>query len=328
MGRIHFLMKTLPHNLKLLSNYDSCELVLLDYNSKDGLEDWIKNNFQREISSGLLVYVKTTQPEHFHMSHAKNLVHRLASGKVLCNLDADNFLEKMYINELYRCFEEEGDNFILKARGDGHGAGGRIAVSSDLFYKVRGYEEHIDRWGHDDTDFFNKCEIFKGKVIGYLPQIRVIRHSDDVRGSNYEQPFNRNQSRKWAQKLKNRIKSGKIQSNLNRSFGKGYVKKNFTDSVRIEEDLSTKIFETKRYRLVYNTGLANYVFVYPELGSYIMTIVKNKIGKLNCYWFDKGEWIEEGDTIKMNWFCHSDSVLHKEPDSEKYRCDKYFIKRT
>ena len=285
MGRIDFLKKTLLHNLKLISKYPECEIVLLDYNSKDGLKQWIYNNYLRYISDGLLVYCHTTEPETFHMSHAKNLSHRLGSGEILCNLDADNFLSNHYIEEVVSLIGN--DNFILKARADGKGAGGRIAVSSDLFYKVRGYEEHIDRWGHDDTDFFNKCEVFAGKAIGYLKPIMVIGHDDNIRGRNYDKPFNRKKSREWECTLKNRIKNGKLHSNLNRTFGKGIVEKNFKDSVIIESEILDKEYEFQKYRLVYSTGLANMVFVYPELGTFIMTIVKHSIHGLNNFWFDK-----------------------------------------
>jgi hypothetical protein len=326
MGRIDFLMKTLMYNLNLISKYEGCELVLLDYNSKDGLEDWIRDNFSSYIHSGVLVYCKTTEPQHFHMSHAKNLVHRLASGDILCNLDADNFLDKKYLNLLVSCTEKD-NQFIIKARGDGYGSGGRISVSRDLFYTVRGYEEHIDRWGHDDTDFFNKCELFGGEVIPYVRPVRVIHHNDQIRGGNYDKEFNRAISREWEGKLKRKIKMGELHSNLLIPFGKGTVRKNFSENVTISEDITNKVYAVERYKLVYNTGLVNHIFVYPELGTYAMTIINKSIKKLNCFWFDKGKWERDGNTIRMKWFWHNECVLQKEPHSEKYRCGHYFIKR-
>jgi hypothetical protein len=92
MGRLEFLKKTLRYNLNIISQHNNCELVLLDYNSNDGLGDWVRDNFKNELANSLLVYYRTSEPRYFHMSHAKNLSHRLGEGKILCNLDADNYL--------------------------------------------------------------------------------------------------------------------------------------------------------------------------------------------------------------------------------------------
>ena len=91
-GRLEHLKQTLPANIEACKGYPNTEFVILDYDSRDGLEQWIKDNFQEEIKSGLVRYAKLDGATDFKMAHAKNMVHRLATGDVLCNVDADNFL--------------------------------------------------------------------------------------------------------------------------------------------------------------------------------------------------------------------------------------------
>src|SRR4051794_18097701 len=90
MNRLHHIQKTLPVNLK--ENDDSgINFILLDYNSNDGLEEYIRYNFYQEIKSGKLVYYRYKQALSFHRSHSKNMAFRLADGDILCNVDADNY---------------------------------------------------------------------------------------------------------------------------------------------------------------------------------------------------------------------------------------------
>ena len=53
LNRLHQVKKTLEINL---SNNDPkyCEFILIDFNSTDGLKDYIYNNFQNELKSGYL----------------------------------------------------------------------------------------------------------------------------------------------------------------------------------------------------------------------------------------------------------------------------------
>ena len=67
MGRLHHLQETLPKNIEESSSYDA-EFIVLDYNSSDGLERWMKGNMMSHIKSGKVVYYKTIEPKYFKMS--------------------------------------------------------------------------------------------------------------------------------------------------------------------------------------------------------------------------------------------------------------------
>src|SRR5690348_9240554 len=68
MGRLHDLKRTLPVNLELNAKYDWVEFVILDYNSSDGLGDWIRTAMQPQLASGRVVYFRTDEPKHYSMT--------------------------------------------------------------------------------------------------------------------------------------------------------------------------------------------------------------------------------------------------------------------
>jgi hypothetical protein len=103
MGRLHHLRQTLPANLEANAGLP-VQFIVLDYNSPDGVGDWMQSNFQAQIESGKLVYGRTAEPRFFNMAHAKNVAHRLASGRIVCNVDADNFVSGEFTRWLLKLF--------------------------------------------------------------------------------------------------------------------------------------------------------------------------------------------------------------------------------
>jgi GT2 family glycosyltransferase len=159
MGRLWQLGQTLPEHLKLFHGRKDVELVLLDYNSPDGLEEWIKedNRAIDAIHNGLLVYVKEHSATHFHCSKAKNLAHRMARGEILVNLDSDNWADAM--DKPIRMAFAESNGLIFHAynQTSGDGTCGRVAVARKWFYRLGGYDESFQPMGYQDIDFVNRA---------------------------------------------------------------------------------------------------------------------------------------------------------------------------
>ena len=61
-GRLHHLRRTLPQNIADNRDYPNLEFILLDYNSTDGLGEWVKHELSEEIANGQLNYYFTSQP--------------------------------------------------------------------------------------------------------------------------------------------------------------------------------------------------------------------------------------------------------------------------
>ncbi|HCN83945.1 MAG TPA: hypothetical protein DIT07_10060 [Sphingobacteriaceae bacterium] len=167
MNRLHHLKKTLITNILANSDYHDVEFVLMDYNSSDGLSDFIKTNLQEYLNNGKLIYYKTNTPDYFNRSHSRNLVFRLASGDLICNIDADNFTGSGFAAYLNWEFQKKGSRFLTaigseKASQD---VLGRICVRADHFYELTGYDELMSWYGFEDHDFANRLELNAVKRI-------------------------------------------------------------------------------------------------------------------------------------------------------------------
>ena len=197
MGRAHHLKETLPQNIcdNPASKGLDVEFVVLNYNSQDDLHEWIMDDseMQKHVESGLICYGKTTDPEFFHMSHAKNMSHRLATGDVLCNLDADNFLGKGFAKMLYKHFADDMDIVMSpshragRRRGaDDRGFLGRIATSRKDFYKLNGYDESFIGWGGEDNNFLQRAKALGAKHLRFenASFLEIIRHTNEDRVAN------------------------------------------------------------------------------------------------------------------------------------------------
>lgn len=189
-GRLWQLRETLRDNLKVLSRYEGVDLVLLNYNSEDGLEDFIYENFSEQLNSGLLKYysLQSSSP-YFDMSYAKNIVHSLATGEVLFNLDADNFIGET-VSPLQNL--KKSSAITAKAsKGAGTSMFGRIGVFKEDFYKVRGYNEGIEGLGGDDGDFVRRL-VLAGITFHQVAEIRVPLQNTPEDKAKFEKPDKKN----------------------------------------------------------------------------------------------------------------------------------------
>src|SRR5690349_9158200 len=91
MNRLHQLEETLLQNIKDNEGYDNLEFVVLNYNSQDGMDEWVREHLSDYISIGKVNYYKTSEPTIFSHSHSKNLMFKLAKGDIVCNVNADNY---------------------------------------------------------------------------------------------------------------------------------------------------------------------------------------------------------------------------------------------
>src|SRR5688500_16222137 len=163
MNRLHHLKQTLLVNIKDNDDYENLEFVLLDYNSMDGLQDYIQDNLAEYIKSGRLKYYKICEPKYFHRSHSRNLVFKLANGELICNIDADNytgkgfasFINASFCNENLICLNTIGINSAANKKD----VLGRICVRKEDFLAIGGYDEYIESYGFEDYDFINRLEL-------------------------------------------------------------------------------------------------------------------------------------------------------------------------
>lgn len=268
-GRLEHLKQTLPENLRNAASYGNVEFVVLNYDSPDELENWISKNFKKEIAEGKIRYAQIRNKPHFHMAHAKNLAHRLATGDILCNLDADNVVAPEYTSWLNDRFNENS-NIIVRAFWDNvvkrfltsgslfqSGLGGRIAITRDHFMQLRGYDETIAGWGGEDENLQRRAleagltlvsvpNRLRGTFIDHDDASRTKHMAPEVKEASDKTLAGRHsfidgikrKGKKWFGK-----KPPLTPANPDGNFGQGTVRINFEDSdtqignSAIQEDL-------------------------------------------------------------------------------------------
>lgn len=191
MGRTSHLKKTYIRNILDNIDYPDIEFILVNYNSADDMDEWVKEHLSDYIEKGVVIYYKTSDPETFHMSKAKNLSHRLASGPIMVNLDADNFIGKdnaYFINYYYK---KHGMKSILRfSKGDFRyfDTCGRIALSKESFIELGGYREDLLPYGEEDLDLIKRAEALNAQVgtVEIVNFLRTVKHTNTLRAKNYD----------------------------------------------------------------------------------------------------------------------------------------------
>lgn len=200
MDRTHHLKVTYIKNIEDCMKYrPKVEFVLLNYNSHDDLDEWVRDKLKIYIERGVVKYYKTTEPERFKMTHAKNMAARLATGEIIVNLDADTYLGENYFKFIQRKLAK---GCYIRKRGEGKG--GRICTFAEDFKSVGGYDETFENWGQEDGDFCDR--LFRmGRIEIRSSDFEVIKHSNKERMKNYILQ-DRKQSRIANEYLRNRNK--------------------------------------------------------------------------------------------------------------------------
>jgi hypothetical protein len=185
MNRTPNVARSLPHNLEVLLSCPQAAVLLLDYNSTDGLESSVERQFRPEVEQGRLLYCRTAEPRYFHMSHAKNVSHRLAAtlldARVLVNTDAEMLLPHGFAERVDELFTR-----VPKCVYTNHN--GRLAIRSDHFLELGGYDESFNGWGMEDNDLRHRAQRLGLKHLQESSG-GEIGHSDGERTANYDPAY-------------------------------------------------------------------------------------------------------------------------------------------
>lgn len=190
MNRLCHVRETLRANINENIDYPGIEFVLLDYNSSDGLAEWVRTDMMPYIEMGLLKYYRTTEPLYFSQSHSKNMLAQLATGDIFCLMDADNFAGLDYARWVNEAFQTNGPNTLVTTIRKTHipfrDQGGKLAISRDFFRAARGFDESFDGYGMEDVDLTHRLEAMGGqRVFIEKPRfLKCISHSHGNRIAN------------------------------------------------------------------------------------------------------------------------------------------------
>jgi hypothetical protein len=232
MDRLHDLRRTLPANLADNADYPSLQIVLLDYNSHDGLEDWVRHSLADELKSGRVVYYRTTEPTHYEMARSRNLAFALAEAELIASVDADNFTNAGFASHLNRLATELPQQAVFIKSWQR--MNGRIALYKDEWTALGGYDESLVGYGYDDMDLVRRALAsaftlarFGGAFARRLPTPPRSKVANIPRKDwRVTQDLNRELSEA-------NLKNGQLQANRGARWAVGTVVRNFTDTLHV-----------------------------------------------------------------------------------------------
>jgi hypothetical protein len=163
-NRFYQLEQTFESNLNIIIEHPNTQWVILNYNSKDELHEFMLK--QLPFLPSRIIYARSTSNKPWHISVAKNMAHRLGSGEVLVNLDCDNFIGnavEIISSKLTRSVQM----LHLWSGTYRDGSWGRIALAKDVFYALGGYDESFYPMGYDDRDLLERAIAYGISVVHF-----------------------------------------------------------------------------------------------------------------------------------------------------------------
>jgi predicted glycosyltransferase involved in capsule biosynthesis len=164
-NRLYQLEDTFDANLELIVAHPDTEWVIVNFNSKDDLHDFMMRRMA--ALPARVTYARALADPSWHASLAKNTAHNLASGDILVNLDCDNYISDA-IDVIHTHFKPEIQALHLWSGVFGDGTCGRIAMRRDAFHKLGGYDEAFLPVVHEDMDLLKRTRA-KGMTVRHIP---------------------------------------------------------------------------------------------------------------------------------------------------------------
>jgi hypothetical protein len=186
MGRTHDLKRIMPHLIEAANNSPPVEIAILDYNSPDGLGeyiDWVRSmsNLDQE---NILTYNKYTGRDYYHLAHGYNLAALLSCGEYISIMGADAVLSPGYYVEARKLIEDG----CVWMRGKRYK--GIMLCRRDEFVAAGGYDERFEFYGGEDKDLEYRL-MRRGKKFGLMPNglVYTLRTGNAAKLKNYRLPM-------------------------------------------------------------------------------------------------------------------------------------------
>ncbi len=235
MNRMEDLKKTLPENMSSNRAYQGeLEFVIIDYNSDHAdLRQWVQEEYTVAMQSGLLSFYRTDEPQQYNMAHSRNIGFKVATGDIVCSVDADNYTNEgfaEYVNQLANQYPSKA--FFAKGRKN---LRGRLGFYKDEFINILGgYDESLTGYGSEDHDLMHRAWgagltmcWFGGQFYKGIPESKKHQlHNFDEKDWKYTEKRNKVIScfnlcyKRWY-------------ANRKKHWGKAHLLKNFNEEINI-----------------------------------------------------------------------------------------------
>jgi len=178
-NRLSDLQEVLPSVIKSAKRSLPVELVILDYNSTDGLEEYVKT-----IDYDNIIYKKFTGRDYFHMAHAKNLAALAANGEYIVTSNADIFVNEEFFEFIRTIIENTGIPLLRTPNLNSYA--GIVVIKKSEFIAAGGIDERFEFYSPDDKDFILRLERRGIKYTIYpLNHLSMVTTPNNKKVKNY-----------------------------------------------------------------------------------------------------------------------------------------------
>jgi hypothetical protein len=236
MNRLEDVKLTLRQNIEDNADYGDVEFLLLDYNSADGLGDWVRAEMMSYVERGLLVYYRTEEPRFYTMAHSRNVAFKLATGDVVNNVDADNYTNKGFATYLNRLANERPERAIF-AKGK-RATHGRLGFFRNEFLTIiNGYDESMFGYGHDEKDLMYRALCLGFRLMYFGGDYYRKTETKVNKAANYD-PKSVSSNWRYSEQINklvsySKLLNGEYKANRGVEWGRARLVRNFSEEVEV-----------------------------------------------------------------------------------------------
>jgi len=221
-NRASQLKQVFASNVEVIRGEESVEWLILNYNSRDDLDEYMLPILRSKTCN--IRYVKEVSGRRWHMSLAKNISHKLASGDILLNLDCDNRIGEA-LKQIRETFKANVGAMHLWSGRYGDGTCGRIAIRRELFFNAGGYDESFRPMAYQDEDLLERLKDM-GETVMHCPSEGAVAVANAGSGDAASVPksarWHRYHKYNYRRSTRNRAK-GQLVANEGKLWGVGCV---------------------------------------------------------------------------------------------------------
>lgn len=186
-NRLHDLKKSMVKVVAAARKSPPVEIVILDYDSDDGLKEYVKTLPCLENGNSI-VYIKHPNHKYYHMAHARNLSMLAGSGEYLVGANADNLLSE-YFFQVIRALIADGAIWMTPSSFTS-----LLICQKKEFIDAGGFDERFEFYGPEDKEIVERLERRGKKHKRYSRSlIPAIRTRISEKKKNYRLKLSRKQ---------------------------------------------------------------------------------------------------------------------------------------
>ena len=217
MNRTDDLRQVLPQLISAANACPPVEIVVLDYNSSDGLAEYITEAQAAKLTGGSrLTYRRYEGRDTYHMAHARNLSVRASTGDYALISSSDIIVGASYIRAVRERIAAgypwvyPSDRFV-----------GVICVRRSEFDAAGGFDERFEFYGKEDRDLHARL-VRRGVRAATVPDagLSLIYTPWPKKLANYRPGVGRREMHKRSLKLyEQNVARGVLVANEGREWG-------------------------------------------------------------------------------------------------------------